>query len=365
MIKEGKIGVQEAIFLISITICVRVYFTSPAYVAKATGTASWYMTLISAFMAIIGFTFVYILLKRFPGKDLIGAFELSLGRIAGFVFSIVIGVYLFINAAIVLREFVEMMKVYVLPLTPPSFIVGTLLIMTVGACFLGLESIARFSKLTGYFLLAGFLSVCLLAWNNYDFRNLFPLFGYGLDKTIIYGLSRSSFYGEVIILAIISTSLQGLSHIKKAGYISLVISGIITSISLFTTMLAFNYATSQEITSRVFELTKVIRVGDFLQRLDPIFVFTWSIGSTIAVTVYFYTGISTYCKSFRIQDMRPVIIPAAILLFAVTMIPQDLVSVADIVHLTRQYGWSIFFGLPLIALIVAVIRKKKGEQKSA
>lgn len=63
--------------------------------------------------------------------------------------------------------------------------------------------------------------------------------------------------------------------------------------------------------------------------------------------------------------MRPTIIPSAIILFAAAMIPEDLTTVADIVHILRMYGWSIFFGLPLIALIIAIIRKKKGVSKHA
>lgn len=365
MIKEGKIGVQEAISLIAITISVKVYFTSPAFVAKAIGTASWYMTLISAVTAMIGFTIVCMLLKRFPGKGLIEAFELSLGRTFGFVFSMTLILFILISTAVLIREFAEVLKVYSYPLTPPSLMIAIFLSSTAGVCFLGLESIARAAKLLGYFILAGFLIVVILAWNNYDYHYLFPILGHGVDKTVIYGVSRSSFYGEAITLGIIATSMQGLSHIKKAGYIALVISGLVIAIALLVSMMAFNYATAEEITSRMYTLARIIRIGGFLQRLDPIFLFTWCVGTLISASFLFYCTLSTYCKVFRIQDMRPTIIPSAIILFAAAMIPEDLTTVADIVHILRMYGWSIFFGLPLIALIIAIIRKKKGVSKHA
>jgi spore germination protein (amino acid permease) len=365
MIKEGKIGVQEAVSLITITISVKVYFTSPAYVARYVGTASWYMSIVSAIVTIIGFTILYKLMKRFSGKDLIGAFEQSLGRKLGFIFSMAIASLLLINSALILREFAEVLKVYSLPLTPPSFVIGMLLAVTVIACFLGLESIARAARLLAYFLLGGFLVVIVLAWNNYDFKNLFPILGNGVDKTIIHGFMRSSFYGEVIALSIISSSLQGLSHFKKTGYISIIISGLITSSALLASMMAFNYSVAQEIISRIYELSRVIKIGGFLQRLDPFFLFTWCIGTIVSVSFLLYCSMSSYCKSFRIKDMKPLVIPSAIILFSISMIPKDFIEVMSYTSIIRQYGWTIYFGLPLITLIIALIRKKKEVSKSA
>lgn len=360
MIKEGKIGVQEAISLIAITITVKVFFTSPAYTAKVTGTASWYMTLISATTASLGFMILYLLLKRFPGKDLVQVFELSMGRIVGFIFSILVCIVLFIDATLLVREFAEVMKVYVLPLSPPSSIIGVFLAMVIVVCFLGLESIARFSRLFGYFLVGGFLIIIVLATNKYDYHYLFPFWGYGFDKTLTHGVSRSSFYGEVIILGVIAAAMQGTAHIKKAGLAALIVSGLIISLGLSTTMMAFDYSTAQEITSRMYDLTRIIHLGGFFERLDPIFLFTWNIGTLVGVSTLFYASLSIYCKTFRIQDMRPIIIPKAIILFTVSMIPQDLTSVSAYVHILREYGWIIFYCLPLAALITAMVRRKKG-----
>ncbi|KNY26082.1 GerAB/ArcD/ProY family transporter [Pseudobacteroides cellulosolvens] len=365
MIREGKIGLQESVSLIAITIGVKVYFTSPAYIARLLGTSSWYATIISAAVTLVGFTILCMLLKRYPGEDLIGAFEKSLGRVIGFVFSIVIAIFLFIMTALILREFAEVLKVYSLPLTPPSFVIGMLLAAASIVCFLGLESIARAARLFAIFLLAGFLVVIVMAWNNYDIKNLFPMMGNGLDKTIINGIMRSSFYGEVIVLGIIASSLQGLSQLKKSGYISIIISGLIASLSLLASMMAFSYATSQEITSRMYELARIIQIGGFFQRLDPFFLFTWCIGTMVSISFLLYCTISTYCKSFRIQDMRPVIIPSAVILFSISMMPDDFIEVIGYVNILRQHSWTIFFGLPLITLIISIIRKKKGVQKNA
>jgi hypothetical protein len=63
--------------------------------------------------------------------------------------------------------------------------------------------------------------------------------------------------------------------------------------------------------------------------------------------------------------MKPLVIPSAIILFSISMIPKDFIEVMSYTSIIRQYGWTIYFGLPLITLIIALIRKKKEVSKSA
>ncbi len=366
MLKEGKFGTHEAVCLITITITSKMFFTSPGILANILGTAIWYMTLLSAATAAVGFTFVYLLLKRFPGKNIVEAFEASLGRFCGFIFSFLLAMLFMLNASAIVREFVEVLKVYVLPLTPISILVGTFVAVVAVASFLGLEAIARYAKLSAYILLASFIAVLMLASQKYETFRMFPIFGHGLEKTILHGLVRSSFYGEVLILAVVAGSLQGTKYVKKAGYLSLVLSGILVSSALLVFTLTFPYYTGAEITAPMYQLTAMIDYGRFLQRLEPIFLFIWFISSFISVTAIFYTSVSLYCKMFRIQDMRPIIFPFAIILFTVAMIPSDITTAAiEYIHRSREYGWTILYIPPLIALIMSIVRKKGVKKQNA
>ena len=366
MIKEGKIGLQEAVCLVTITSATKLFFTSPSFLVRLVGTSAWYVTIISALTGMLGFTFIYFLLKRFPGKDIVGAFELSLGRFFGFILSLVLAVFLMFYGAILLREFIEVLKVYTLPLSQPSFIISIFLIVTVPVCYLGLETLARFSKLVAYILLISLLAILVLLVNKYNFGYLFPLWGYGIDKAVITGLKRSSGYGEVILFAVIASSMHGTREIKKAGYIMLLLSLLIVSSSFLAFTVTFPYFVAEEMTSPVYEMVRLINYGGFVQRLDPIFLFLWNISTLISVTTLFYCSLSVYCKAFRLQDMRPSIIPGSAILFATAMIPDDLAGITQgYVQSFREYGWVIFYLLPLSVLIVAVLRKKKGVKENA
>ena len=366
MIREGKFGPQEAISLITITIVSRVFFTSPGILVRYVGTATWYMTLISAAVAAFGFTFVYLLLKRFPGKDIVEIFEITFGRVIGFVFSAILMLFFIISPATVLREFIEVIKVYVLPLSPPSYLIGIAVVGIVILGILGLETQVRLSRLLAPLLLVSFILVIVLSFQNFDFHRITPILGYGVPSTLYHGFSRSSVYGYVVILAVIAGSLQGNKHIKRIGYTSIILSCVLISAALLAFTLTFPYYTAQEITSPMYQMTALIDYGRFIQRIDPIFLFIWNISTLIALSIEVYAASSIYCKMFRIQDIRPVIVPVAITAFTIAMIPRDFITVTSgYVHYTREYGWTVFFVPPLIALITAIIRKKKGVEKSA
>ncbi|MCX7746513.1 MAG: spore germination protein [Clostridia bacterium] len=363
MLKEGKIGIQEAICLVTIAICNKIFFTTPGFFTRIVGNAGWYMTFISLASALMFFTFIYLLLKRFPGKNIVEVYDAALGRGIGFLFSFALMVSFLAASSFLTREFVDVMKVYVFPETPPSFLIGVMILAAAISAFLGLETIARTAKLGAYFALFGYFLVLLLSSQYFRFAHLFPILGYGLDKTVTTGIMRGSAYAEVVILAVFSGSLQGIKHIKKAGYISLLLSGFILSFGILCFTLIFGYTGTQEITAPMYIVARIIKYGSFFQRLEPLFLFLWIITTIIYVSILFYSTVSIYCKTFRLQDARPVILPMAVLTFTTAIFPKDFSSVvSQYVQGLRTYSNVTFYILPFIALIAAVLRKKKGEK---
>lgn len=364
MIKEGKIGFQETISLITIAISAKVFFSSPAVLAGLIGNTGYYSTLISAAIALLGFYFIYLLLKRFPGKDIVEIFHISFGRVLGFILSFILGIYMLFNAIIGITEFTEFIKVYVIPLSPNWFIVGIFIVCVYVLSILGLETIARLSKLVIFFLLAGFLILLALGSINYNINNLFPIFGYGLDKIAYHSFLRSSVYGEVIILAIFSKSFQGASFIKREGIMSILVSAGIISISLLASALTFPYYIGQEMTSPIYSMSTLIDYGRFLQRVEPVFLYIWIISNFIAAAIFFYSFIWIFCQAFQIPDKKPIVLGSCIILYALSLIHRDIITIImGYVPLIRNYGALLLFVLPLIALIVASIRKVGGNSK--
>jgi len=366
VLKEGKIGVFETTTLLTILISTKVLFSSGRELVELVGPAAWYEAIISGITALVGFFLILMLLDRFPGRELAAIMETVFGRVAGSIFSLVIGATFFVNAALTLREFAEAVKVYEYPLSPISFIMIFFILAVVTMLYLGFEAIARTAALFAWPLLAGVAALFLLPWPLYKIYNLFPLFGHGLGKTVTSGLLRSSTYGEILALAVIGNSVQGFRHVKKTGVTALIITIMIFALFLFCYILAFPYFIATESTIPLLNLTRMIEYGAFFQRFESIFLFVWSIASILAVGINLYVALSIYCKVFKMDDHRAMVLPLSIMLFSAAILLSDISSIAfDYVPFFRQFGSVIFFGFPILALLVASARGKKGDPGGA
>ena len=364
MIKEGKFGTFEAVCLTTLLLSSKAFYTSIRVLIKTTSTAAWYATLISCTCSIIMFMFVYLLMKRFPGKNLIEVFEAVTGKFIGKILSLVFCAYFIYYCGSNLREFLEMIKTYNLPYTPPSLILFAFLLAVIVLSYIGIEAIARLSLFSFVPIVIGVAAILILAFPLYNFNYLFPLGGFGLQPTLRQGLVRTSAYDEVVILAIIINSVHGLKNFKKAGLISLVLSGIIISISVLCNILAFAYTQGSENLSDLFQLSRLIYFNRFFQRVDSLFLFIWVVASIITVSTSFYISISIYCKAFRIDNHKPLIFPCAFLTFMVALIPENISETVEVnILFLREYSAIVVYFIPILVLIISVLFGKKGGKE--
>jgi spore germination protein KB len=366
MIREGKFGVHEAVSLLAITISAKVFYSSPSVVADKVGTAGWYMTLISASTAFVALIITISLIRKYPGKNLMDTYIAIFGKFIGKLFSIPLLIILFFTASVNLREFVDILNVYIFPLSPPSYLLLLFITIVAALSFMGLEIIARFSKLIAYILLVGYLSVLILSFRLYRFDYLFPILGHGLQKTVINGLQRSSAYGEIIIAGIFINSLNGITHAKRAAYLGLAISGIVISSALLAFSLVFPYFSSRENTAPIYLMSSLIEFGKFVQRLEPVFFFIWSTSTVISIAVYFYISMLIYSHIFGISDRKPLVVPFAVILLSLSLLPVRMGQVTSgLVGILRDIGWAFFFIPPVLSFIVSLFKIKGGKRSVA
>lgn len=363
MIKEGKFGTFEAVSLIVNVLATKNFYTSIRVFIRSTGTAAWYSTLISCLTSIVLFLLVYMLMKRFQGKDLVEVFDEVTGKITGKTLSLVFVLYFIFYAGSNLREFLEMIKAYILPYTPPSLILSGFMVVVIALAYVGLEGIARMAAATFYVILTGFLLILVLAYPYYNIRAILPIGGYGIVNSLTTGFFRASAYDEVIILAFIINSVHGIKNFKKIGIISLVLSGLFISAGIFCDLMAFDYTQAGENISGLFQLARVIYFNRFFQRIEPVFIFIWVMASFICVGAAFYISLSIFCKAFRVESHKPLILPFSFLTFMVSLLPESLSEVSQVnIVFIREYSMFIVYLIPILVLMLAFIFGKKGEK---
>jgi len=365
MLREEKIGVYEAISMIAISIAAKIFFIGPRDLAETVGAAGWMVHFLAVCAASVGFLFLFLLMSKFSGQDFVSALKKVFGGVLGSLLSLLVASVILFNLVILTREFSEAVKAYFYPLTPPSFILLFFLAPALVMIYPGLKTVASTASLFAGLIAISLLSIYILAFPLYKFYNLFPLFGEGYGKVATEGLIRCSVYGDSVILAVIINSLQGINHFKKSGLKAVFLSGLFVIISFLAYNMSFPRATASENTIPALALTRAIEFGTFFQRFESIYLFIWCVIAMLAVAVNLYAVLSIYSKVFKIRDHRPMVLPMGVIVFSLCILIPDLTAVVRLASVMRDFGWSVYFGIPLLALLVAAARGKKGVKGDA
>jgi len=231
--------------------------------------------------------------------------------------------------------------------------------------YLGFETIARTVSSFVWLHVIGILSIYILAVPLYKYYNLFPLFDGGIGHIAIIGLGRCSVYGEILFLAVFINSLQGIGHFKKGVLISLLFSGAVFFVGALNLSLTFPKAVLVRETIPMLSLTRAIEFGTFFQRFESVYIFLWSISAILAASVSLYVFTSIYCKVFRITDQKPLVLPLGVIIFSLSLLLPSITVIVDVLKQVRNYSYPVYFGIPILALLFAVVCGKKGVKTGA
>jgi spore germination protein (amino acid permease) len=362
---EGNIGLFQAVCLVVLAIINKIFYASTATIVQRVGTAAWYSTIGSCIISIIFFYITYMLMKRFPGMNLIEVLDEVVGKFFGKILGMILCAYCVFYAGSNLREFVDMIKIYNLPKTPPSFIMGSILLVSILIAYFGFKGLGQLCGICFVPVIVGLVLVFSMAYPIYNFNHLKPYLGYGISNTLWSEFLRSSSYDEALILFIVPNSLRDLEETKKAGITSIIFSGVVFMFCFLFYLASFNYAFGKENISGIFELSRTIYFNRFIQRVETIFLVTWIIPSMITTAIAFYICISIYCKIYHVKDHRPLLLPFAFLVFIVAIIPQNMLELVSInLVFIREYSMVINYFIPAAVLVIAILFKKKGGNQN-
>lgn len=366
MIKEGKFGTYEAIWLLSLLCSAKVLLTYPRTIIDLGGTAGWVIVIIAALVGLLGFQIIASLLKRFPGQNIIEAGKSAAGPIVGSIAAIIYLSFFISATSLFLREFSESIKVMSLPKTPISVLMIVILICAAIIVYLGLEVLARTASVVSVLMLVVIIAIVAFLIPHYNTSYIFPLLGKGPGKLLTWGAIKSSGFSELLFAGLIVSSVGGWKQVGRAGKIALIISLLLTSIVIALIIMVLGTSAGEEIYLPIFTATKVIFFGRFFQRVEAFFLIFWVPVGLLYVAGGFYASVITFSKMCKIQYYKPLIPAFAVLIFTLAILPHDLPKAIMLDNdILRNYSWFVSFVIPLILLFIAVVRGKKTRSEQA
>ena len=360
MTKNITVGKWEAVCLLLNTINIQIFLNLPRYLVEIGGTAGWLLAIYVSIIAILFFSIVLILFNRFPGMDIVDIANQVTGKTGQILVGLSFSFLSFFGASLIIREFSENIKTIALTTSPLSYVLAMFVLGMIIASYLGFEVIIRIQGVFIPIIVIGFISIILLVLPYAHFDNLLPIMGNGFTKVFGEGFFKISLFIGISMSYWFPPFLKTFKNYKSVSYWALGLSSlfILSSVLVFSSTIAYPIAT--ESLMPIYDLSRLINFGRFFQRIEPLFLTIWAASAYLYISACFYCSIYGFKKAFNLPYIRPLVIPFSILAFTVAFLPRNITTVIDLDKFyLRTLGFIPVFGIPIILLVIAWIRKKK------
>ncbi len=334
----------------------------PEYMVKYVGNAAWLDVLGKSLLATISLLFVLWLYKPFAPKCFTDTFTLAFGKAGKIIFSYIYVILFTLFNALLFRLLVEALSTVMATTAPDEFFAIFVLVAVFVAAYSGTRATSNLSAIIFPLVILTIFTVVLALFPHFTTENIFPIFGKS-GKKLLNGIFVKHFgFPETILLFFFAPMLGSYKELKKSGLITF---GIITFISVIFTLaycLTVPYPASETFFLPFYQMTRMIKSGAFLQRLEPIVVFVWtsfvmcSMSIIISITARLMAGSSEQVKE---SSFVPVI---TIITFFVSMLPESESSAFYFYEKLLSSSTLLFPTIPVIVLIIARIRRKAAKE---
>jgi spore germination protein (amino acid permease) len=361
-----RFGNWEAVSILVTMISAKAILTFPRVMGEVGGTAGWMVVIYISLLAFLSFFIIARLYKPFGGKDIIDISEDlggSAGRIAaGLISAVFIGAFTFTA----IREFSEQMKIISLRTSPISYVMLFFISGMIVGSVLGLETVVRLQSIIVPVVVASYIIYLILLLPFAELSNLTPFFGTGPRSILVDGLRKISDYAELFILFLLVPFLGKQSNFRKAGYAALGLNAFFLFSSTLMYLAVFPYPAALENTVPVYSLGLVINFGRFFQRIEALFVTTWSLVGLMYICTGFYFTIYSFKKALKLEHIKPLIPSFAVLVFVLSLMSPSLMASTKLkVEFIREWAWVVAFAAVIVLLAAARIRKRRHRKRKS
>lgn len=312
------------------------------------------------------FTIYSFLLRLYPGQTLTSYTKRILGTYIGWLLGLLYAVFFIYTASRDVRDFGELLVSSVYQETP-LFVINALIIITIAyVLYKGIEVVARVGEVYIVLLiLLGVLGIFLvLISQNVNIKNLSPVLGEGWKPVVTTAFPHILVFpfGEMLCFTMILPYLNKLQQAIKIGFSAMIISGVILSFTIALNIAVLDVDTVSQSTFPLLLTIGKVNIAEFLQRLDPIAIFTLIIGNFFKIAIYFYVAVMCASELFKVQKQKLIWPIGVIIIFSSILIANNFAE-----HLTEAFKMGPMYvavimeaGIPLLLLIIALIRKRFG-----
>jgi spore germination protein KB len=364
-VKPQLSDTQLIIILIWIVMAAGVIFL-PYMVAQFVTRDSWISAALFAFAAVGLYVLSWTFVRVCPNETLVGALLKGLGPLLGRLTALGFALFVFVAAATVLRKSTLFLEETVAPATPLK-VIDLCIIIPVGyAVYMGLEGLGRIGEIITPGAVLVTLGLSLMSLRNVHPVYLLPVLAEGWHPVWQGAVIPWRFSLHMILCLQFVTALK---NPRRTFPRDVFIAGIVMTVTGVGAQLLVSAVLGVQSTFTkypVLEVVKSIRYGDFMQRLDSLYVAGVLMVLMLQLSLFLYVFVTAVAETFQLSDYRSVVWSTVLAVAAASILFWSDGENLDnfLVYTTPAFYAVVLLGLPLLAIganLMRSLRSKRGS----
>lgn len=349
--------------LLTNAISVKLFLSFLHNMVCTSGNAAWLQCIYVSLAALLIFVGTYKLYAKYGSLSIIELAQIAGGKPLKTAVGLLVCAVLTANIAMTVRLFPESVKIYLLPNTPTEFILLFLAVAVAVGAYCEIEALSRLHAIIVPVSAAAMCVFFLLVLPNCRTDNLFPILGTGAYNIFVRGFERISVFSDILLLNLLLPYCKSAKTAVKCGFRAIAASGAFAIAITLLYATAYPYPTSKYFIMPVYQLIRLVRVGDFFQRVESIFEFIWSVSTMLYISVYICVICMVWRKIFALKHQKPLVAPITIIIFAIALMPSSTGALLSGENSAKSIMCIAAFTLPpLFAVICAIKGGHKNEK---
>lgn len=363
MLEKGIISTRQFVLMLFIIITSYTALHVPALLIFQAGRDAW-LAVIGGWILDVLLAIIYAYLGvRFPGENFVQYSITILGKYLGRIVGIMFPIFFLIVCSLLQRGLSQLIHFAFLPNTPFEVIlIGGAIIIGFGARK-GIEVIARVCEIIAPIYLFSIILVIMLLLPEAEITKLQPQLTEGFPNIFIGAFLVLTFFGICIMMAMFIPINNKIENGFLAKFIAVSMGAFFVGTTVVLSTMVFGYDKVKEISIVGFSLTRMISIGNFIERLEILWMLI-AVGAGIMASAMMIWAFSLgVAQIISLKTYKPLIWPTTFLssILAITAFESHVENIKFVHYAFPIFAAFVEAGLIFLLFFMALILKKRGK----
>ncbi|EFM12508.1 spore germination protein [Paenibacillus curdlanolyticus YK9] len=331
---------------------------------------AWLAILLGTAHGCVLFTIFSYLSRQYPGILLTRYARLIVGKAVGWPIGLLFVLYFIYDASRDVRDAGELLHISFYHQTP-LLVLNVIMVATAGyVLYLGIEVLARIGEIFIVIIFSlGIIGNLLVYCSGIiDLNQLQPVLEYGWKPVFATAYPDTIIFpfGELICICMVFPYLRQPKNQTRIGLFAILLAGLLLSYTIAIDIAVLGADIAGRSVFALLTMISKVEIAEFLQRLDPVALFTLIIVDFFKVSLLYYGAVLGATDLFRFQTHKTLVFPVGIVILLLSMF---------IASSMNEHLWEgqlsighfqvfVTAGIPLLLLLVVVVRKQFAKKNT-